>query len=226
VSLPLIILRPEPGASQSLARALEMGLTARKCPLFKMEPMPWAVPDGSSFDALVMTSANALRLGGDALLSLQVLPVIAVGSATAAAARATGFEVVYEGDGDGNEAALAAAALGFERLLHIAGKEHRGLGQTGASIKTVIAYASIPLATPAMLLPLIAQPCVAMVHSARAAERLNHLAGSRQAHITLVAISKSVVRAAGEGWQRTFASSLPSDAAMLALARDLCDEAS
>ena len=58
-------------------------------PLFSVESLAWKVPDAASFDALLLTSANAVRQAGAGLTQLRGLPVHAVGAATATAARST-----------------------------------------------------------------------------------------------------------------------------------------
>ena len=81
---PVVVLRPEPGASRTAARAEALGLDARVVPLFAIVPIEWSAPDPSDFDGIVLTSANAVRHGGEQLDELKALPVHAVGEATAA----------------------------------------------------------------------------------------------------------------------------------------------
>ncbi len=96
---PLIILRPEPGATRTAARAEAMGLEVRRRPLFTIVAVDWIAPDPGRFDALVLTSANAVRHGGRELDKLKGLPVHAVGEATAALVRAAGFKLAFVGEG-------------------------------------------------------------------------------------------------------------------------------
>ena len=84
----LIVLRPEPGASATVERAQALGLDAFAIPLFRVEPIAWTAPDAGQFEGLLLTSANAVRHGGDQLERLRGLPVYVVGEATAEAARA------------------------------------------------------------------------------------------------------------------------------------------
>jgi uroporphyrinogen-III synthase len=79
---PLLILRPEPGASATAARAragLTGGLPSR---CSRPSRCPGPCREGS-FDALLLTSANAVRLAG----ALPDLPVHAVGETSAARPR-------------------------------------------------------------------------------------------------------------------------------------------
>ena len=116
---PLVILRPEPAASRTAGQARDMGLTVHVLPLFELVPLPWSAPDPAGFDGLVLTSANAVCLGGEQLGKLSLLPVHAVGAATAAAARAAGLTVVAVGEGGVRNMDLPAG-----RLLHLAGRDH------------------------------------------------------------------------------------------------------
>ena len=116
---PLVVLRPEPALSATRARAEAIGLTVVACPLFTIEPLDWARPNPAEFDALLLTSANTLRRAGE-LGPLKTLPVVAVGEATAEAARDAGLSV--EMIGSGGVDALLAAIPGAKRLLHLAGE--------------------------------------------------------------------------------------------------------
>src|SRR5690606_10040333 len=75
---PLIILRPEPGAGRTAARAARMGLTAHLCPLFEARALDWAAPSPGRFDALLLTSAQTVRMAGPQLDQYRALPAYAV----------------------------------------------------------------------------------------------------------------------------------------------------
>ncbi|MBA3512277.1 MAG: uroporphyrinogen-III synthase, partial [Sphingomonas sp.] len=165
-----MILRPEPGASATVERAEAIGLEAVAMPLFEVEPVEWQAPDAGSFDALVLTSANAVRLGGDGLSRLRGLPVHAVGEATAAAAREAGFDIASSGEA-GVERLLGSVEAGV-RLLHLCG-EHRIEPHAAQAITAVPVYRSSALPPPADLRRIEGQ--VAAVHSPRAGQRLAEL---------------------------------------------------
>ena len=209
---PLIIVRPEPGASATAAQARAMGIEARTIPLFKVVPLAWKAPDPHGLDALVMTSANAARHGGTELDKLKGLPVHAVGPATAAAARAAGFSVATVGEGGARDIALP----GSERLLHLAGRDHVPVDSAGA----IAVYEARAITRPAGLDAL--GDCVVAIHSPRAGRRLAELVTSR-ARVTIAAISPSAAEACGGGWKRVHAAPQPTDAALLALAARLCE---
>ena len=119
----LIVLRPEPGASATVERARALGLDAVAIPLFRIEPIAWTAPDAGQFEGLLLTSANAVRHGGDQLEHLRGLPVYAVGEATAEVARAAGFDIASQGEA-GVDRLLGSIEPDL-KLLHLAGESRR-----------------------------------------------------------------------------------------------------
>jgi uroporphyrinogen-III synthase len=211
----LLLLRPEPGLSASAERARAMGLEVVACPLFEVEPVQWSPPDPARYEALLLTSANALRHGGDGLESLKSLPVHAVGAATAAAAEEAGFRVQTVGCGDFSD--LLAELPTSLWLLHLTGEERRDT-PPDRQIDTLIVYRSVQIEAPS--LPSLDGPVVA-VHSPRAALRFAELATTR--HRTAVAaISGAAADACGKGWERVEVADRPDDSSLLALAATLC----
>lgn len=211
----LLLLRPEPGLSASAERARGQGLEVIAAPLFRVEPVAWAVPDPASYDALLFTSANAVRHGGVGLGALTHLPVHAVGAATAEAARAAGFTVVSVGEG-GVEALLSSLPAAL-KLLHLAGQDrHDVAGHHRIDVRTV--YRSVAIASPA-LPPL--DGLVIAVHSPRAGARLAKIAGPHPA-AAIAAISAAAGVACGPGWGSVDVAAAPDDASLLALAARLC----
>lgn len=209
---PLVLLRPEPGGSRSAARAEAMGLDVSLVPLFVVVPLDWLAPDAAGFDGLVLTSANAVRHAGAELRKLNSLPVHAVGEATADLARAAGFTIASVGAGASRDMALPPG----QRLLHLAGRDHR---DTGAAT-TIAVYEARPLDRPAGLEAL--SGCVVAVHSPRAGRRLAELVADRSS-IAIAAISATAAEACGPGWERVEVASQPTDEALLALAARLCE---
>lgn len=220
---PLAILRPEPGASLSAARAESMGFEEiLRLPLFKVRPCDWTPPDPERFDAILLTSANAARHAGDGLAALKMLPVHAVGEATAAAALAAGLMVDRVGEG-GVDALLDLLPPG-QRLLHLSGRTRRQPTNEDHTIVPVAVYASLVRDTLEGIERL--EGCVACVHSPRAGERLGELVdkhGLDRGTIALAAISETSAQACGEGWARVGAAVSPDDATLLALAKRLCE---
>ena len=210
---PLVILRPEPGASRTAARAEAMGLSVQLMPLFAVVPLDWKAPDPGDFDGLILTSANAVRYGGEELQKLKGLPVHAVGEATAAVARTAGFDVVSVGEGGSSKMHLPAG----QRLLHLTGRNRIDMKAAAATIPIYDAREIEPSPALAQL-----RDCVIAVHSPRAGRRLAELVGDRSS-LSVAAISGAAAEACGTGWRRIEAASEPNDSALLALAARLCE---
>lgn len=205
---PALVLRPEPGGGATAGRLQAAGLPVIRLPLFAISPVTWAVPRGD-FDALLLTSANAVRHAGSALAALRTLPVVAVGKGTAAAARAAGLTVAAAGTGDGEEALALARENGWRRLLRLAGRDRTQL----AGVTDVAVYASDPIVPPAGALA-VARGAVALLHSRRAAALFRDLVerdAIAPAAVRLAAISRAVADAAGGGWDRIIVAPRPSD---------------
>lgn len=217
----LAIIRPEPGASESADRARQLGLTPLVVPLFELEPLQWTAPDPAGFDALLLTSANSVRLAGKQLQQLRGLPVLAVGEATAEAARTAGLGVRQAGGG-GVDSLLESIPPG-RRLLHLCGEQRREPNDESHAITALPVYRSADR-DPSEDLAAIEGSVVA-VHSPRAARRLGRLATEHsldQSAISLAAISREAAEAAGSGWGGVETAERPSDEALLALAARLC----
>lgn len=211
-----IVLRPAPGDAQTIARLTALGIPTRALPLFAVHPVAWSLPEGE-FDALLVTSANAIRYAG--LDGVRGLPVVAVGEASAAAARAVGFAVAITGASDGTAVVAEARATGFARLLHLAGHDRIAL----PDVTTVTVYRSETLDPPPGALE-AARGQVALLHSPRAARRFAALVDRDsvpRASIRLAALSEAIARAAGTGWGETLVAARPDDASLAALAARL-----
>jgi uroporphyrinogen-III synthase len=217
----IVVLRPEPDSSATVARARESGLDAVASPLFEIERVDWTVPDAGDFNALLLTSANAVRQAGPNLSQLLQLPVHAVGAATADAARAIGFEIGEVGRG-GVRALLSALRPGL-RLLHLCGEHRTAVGGSRQTITAIPVYRSSERGEADIS---DAGGAIVLVHSRRAARRFAQLAeqaGHDRATVTIAAISRGVAEAAGGGWQSVDVAREPSDEALLALASRLCN---
>ena len=216
--MKLLILRPQPGADETAARARALGLDPVVAPLFMVRALRWSPPNSAAFDAVLLTSANAARLGGDAMTPFFGLLCYAVGESTAEAARAAGFEDVRTGPTDGAAMLAQAASDGVAAALHLCGRDHIDLTHPDVAITAIPVYAS----DRADGLPEGAEGMLALLHSPRAAASLAELAGDRRGRIRLAAISAQTAAAAGSGWASLDVADAPRDAALLALAAKLC----
>jgi uroporphyrinogen-III synthase len=221
----LVILRPEPGASATAAAARALGIESLVVPLFAVEPVDWRVPEPVEFDAVILTSVNAILHGGVQIDRLRDLPAYCVGEATATAAREAGFKVANTGSG-GVDMLLGSLPPGL-RLLHPCGVDRREPQTARQVIVPVSVYRAVAI-EPGDAIRLIGGAVVA-VHSPRAAARLSALAnvlGLRRETIRIAAISDEAAASAGPGWQSVDAAAEPSDSALLALAARLCNKPS
>ena len=120
---------------------------------------------------MLLTSANAVRHGGEGLNELRGLPVHAVGAATAEAAREAGFDIASVGEA-GVDRLLGSIEPGL-KLLHVAGEDRKEPDDARQEIQAVTVYRS--RARDDVVLNDVGGS-VALIHSTRAAERFAELA--------------------------------------------------
>lgn len=216
----LLILRPQPGADATAARARALGLEPLVAPLFTIEPLDWETPDPAEIDAVLLTSANAPRCAGPAAGAFLDLPCFAVGAATAAAAREAGFANVKIGAADGAAALEMVGAAGAERVLHLCGQHFIPIERDSLQIvRRVVYVARVAPALPGTA----ADGTIVLLHSPRAASTFAALTDAAyRSRLSLVAISKAAAAAAGSGWASVEIAAEPRDEALLELAAKLC----
>jgi len=221
---PVIAIRPEPGLSATLGTAREAGLPVTGVPLFEVRPIGWDPPPPEQFDALLIGSVNAIRHAGASLADYRHLPVHAVGRMTARVAAEAGMRVGQRGEG-GLQDLLDSTAVP-KRFLRLAGEAHVALDPPAETkITTRIVYESAAMPMPARLADLLREGALVLLHSGVAAV---HMAAEcdrlriDRARIALAALAPRIASAAGKGWARVRSAERPEDAALLALARDMC----
>ena len=214
----VLVLRPKPAANATVERARRLGLDAMAVPLFEIAPVPWVAPDAGQFDALLVTSANAIRHGGEALQTLKDLPVYAVGEATARAASEAGFGIACVGNG-GVDRLLRSIPADL-RLLHLCGEDRKVPSGDHQMITAIINYRTLEV--PGAELN-ASSGSIALIHSPRAGRRLAELLKGR-GDVAIAAISAAAAEAVGTGWQTVETARDPTDDALLALAARLCDK--
>jgi uroporphyrinogen-III synthase len=213
---PIAVLRPEPGNTATADRVETLGRRAIRLPLFAVRPLAWSPPDPADHDALLLTSANAVRFGGLDLADFLPLPVLAVGEKTAEAARLAGFDVMAAGNTDAAAMLALAKGRGLSRVLHLGGRD-RAIDPHGPLTRAIAVYASeeVPVAAEAVGR---LRGATALLHSARAGARLGVLvdinAIARSA-IAVAALSPAVAAAAGTGWARIAIAAAPTDTALI-----------
>lgn len=220
----LLILRPQPGADETAARAAAMVLSAIIAPLFEIVSVAWDAPDPSRHDAIVLTSAQAARYAGPDLRRFAGLPCYVVGSATAQAARAAGITTVRIGPSDADALAEMMSAHGIARALHLAGRDHRAWPASGPVSDLCTVYSSEPVpALPAAARTALDAGAITLLHSPRAARRFATLVDRPM--VSIATISLATTAAAGDGWRHVVTAPRPRDTALLAVAAKLCQDA-
>ncbi|MEV4935135.1 uroporphyrinogen-III synthase [Sphingobium sp. LSP13-1-1.1] len=219
----VVILRPEPGAGRTAERAAELGLETRIFPLFVPQALQWDAPAPERFDALLLTSANAVRLAGPSLALYRNLPAYAVGRATAKTLEEAGFARIVAGNGDGTAIARRIAADGHGHVLHLAGRTVAPIDAGALRIERVVVYEMLRTGDDGLAERLEADS-ILLVHSPRAGELLaRHVGPGQRAFLHLIAISPAALAACGTGWASAQAPEKPDDERMLALAVRLCE---
>ena len=151
--LRALVTRPREDAAELAAALAARGIEAVIEPLIEIHFRAEPTPDLSGAQAVLCTSANGVRalarLGAE-----RTLPLLAVGDATAARARAEGFTAVDSAGGDVTALArLARDRLCRDggRLVHIAGSAVAGdlageLRAAGFEVERLVLYEARPAA--------------------------------------------------------------------------------
>ena len=185
MSRPVLVVRSEPGASETAARLAEHGHVPILSPVSRIV-FETAAPDLSPIDALAFTSANGVR-ALERLTHDRDWDVFAVGDATALAAREAGFRRVHSASGD----LSALIDLIFSELregvkiAHLSGEAIAGdlcetLCSAGLDCERIIVYRAEPadsLSEEARA-ALSNGETVVLIHSALGAERFLALAAA------------------------------------------------
>lgn len=209
----VLVTRPQPGAGETAARLAARGLVPILAPM--LEIVPLAGPPLPATDAILLTSRNGLLA-----LGRIDRPVFAVGTATAAAARAAGAAEVASAGGNARDLAdLVRARLppGASLVLPTAPGQgfalSAALRAAGYEVRVHPAYESRPVAT----LPLGASDAL---HAGRIGFALFFSAETARAFVA--AVRRAGLQAA-VGCVTAAAISAPVEVALRALAwRRLC----
>ncbi|QWC58237.1 uroporphyrinogen-III synthase [Erythrobacter sp. 3-20A1M] len=202
-----------------------MGLRVTGLPLSQAEPVEWTAP-AVAYDGLLVGSANVFRHGGAELDKLRDVPVLAVGERTADAARRAGWRVEAAGQG-GLQALLDALSPQPRRLLRLAGEQRVELAAPDSvEIDTVTLYrVRHHRLTPAQA-ALFSRGSVVLLHSGEAAAHFARecdRSGIDRSALSVAALAPRIAEAAGPGWGTVEVAPAPNDAALLAIAGELCE---
>jgi len=227
----VLVTRPEPGASATAQALRSAGFEPVVLPLTGIRPLEIAETSLPAFDAIALTSTNAIRHIPEWLrTSILTVPVHAVGAASAQAAREAGFANVIAGPGDaaGLASAISQTLAPGSTVLYLCGKVRKPefeleLRSRGIRAVPVETYDTVPtdLADADMRKLDAGALFAALVHSAEAAKALALLAKRpAAAHAFEGAHLVAISRRAAVPVEAVFADRIvvarePTDAAMI-----------
>jgi uroporphyrinogen-III synthase len=149
----LLVTRPEPDNAPTAEALRAQGHDVVLAPMLRIEMLPGVDLGAPPWSAILLSSANGARAiaAHPRRAELLSLPVLAVGRASAEAARAAGFAGVVSADGDATDLARLAAtrlAGAASPVLYVAGEDRSGnlagaLSAQGIAVRTVIAYRAV-----------------------------------------------------------------------------------
>lgn len=147
----VFVFRPRPDAERTARAIADHGFEPVLAPLFDVVRLPGAAPE-AAFDAIVLTSGNAIPALTEGPAGWRDLPVFTVGARTAARVREAGLDDARSADGDRNDLielikrTLPAPA----KLLMIVGRDRKEdvpdrLKEAGYTVTLWTAYAAEPV---------------------------------------------------------------------------------
>jgi uroporphyrinogen-III synthase len=157
--MAVLVTRPHPDDENTASALRARGFDVLRAPMLRFEPLGFRDDEATHYDAVLVTSANALRgltpqLSGHRLLKL---PLFTVGEHTASVAHQMGFEKIIAADGDAArlrdrvlEAVKTKTLKKTSPLLYLAGadvaRDLAGeLGAHGLSVVTQVTYRMVPV---------------------------------------------------------------------------------
>ena len=232
----LLVTRSRPDAARTAVALRAHGHEPIVAPLFELEILAELEADDGSWDAILLTSVNALWAVSQlayGTTARAIVPVFAVGERTAQAAREQGFTDVTSAAGDVDDLAdlVAARLTPPTRLLYLAGEERAGdlasaLRTKGFAVDTVQVYRIVAagMLPPEAAAALTGEIDGVLHYSRRSAEAF--LMAARNSGLLEAALRKPVhyclsprvaepLRAAGAADVR--AAERPNEASLLAL---------
>jgi len=224
------VTRPQPLAAETADRLRSLGHDVLMSPLLELAVLPWEQPTGH-VEAIAFTSPQAPGFAGPQGATYRALPVFAVGARTAEAARKAGFSDVHLTEGNASTLFEAVQQAGFRHVLHMAGRERaEAAPPEGLEVIVRVVY-------EARLADVFAPEAErglreghvdwVLLFSARTASHFASLyeaLGLPRTNLSIAAISPAALAAAGTGWGRLKAASVPSEVGVLAAAGLSCDK--
>jgi len=152
--MAILVTRPFPDSEATAAKLRARGYDVLLAPILKFEPVAFGDDGEMDYDAVIVTSANAIRAAAPQLQQRGwlKLPAFAVGEKTASCARDAGFSKVTAAEGDAvslvdlvRQSARSKALKKRASLLYLAGTELSRdlageLGEYGFNVVTRTTY--------------------------------------------------------------------------------------
>ncbi len=149
----LLVTRPEPDGERTAAELRARGHEVLLAPMLRVEAIPDAELGAGPWAGVLITSANGARAvaAHPRFGEIAGLPVVAVGRASAEAAREAGFAQAISAEGDGRDLVRAVAARFVGKpapLLYLAGEDRARdlvgeLGGFGIAVHPVVVYRTV-----------------------------------------------------------------------------------
>ena len=171
----VLVVRPEGDARRTGAQLAAEGHTAVVAPILRIEPTGEGPPPGT-FDAVAITSANAVPALASIREGIAAMPLYAVGQRTAAAIREAGLGQARSNASDAAELAniIAAETRPGGIVLHVAGRDRKEepantLARRGFDVVVWATYAAVavPVLPEAASAAFAASAVDAAVHYSR-----------------------------------------------------------
>lgn len=234
----ILITRPEEDAKDFAEDVRQAGFQPLIAPMLNIAALKFDVPDLVDYQALLFTSANAVRVFTDRCDDRNI-PVYTVGTRTAQVAQKAGFETVYSAEGTGLDLVdLVTAELRGEggKLLHVRGVHVAVdvddlLNDEGFGVDTLVVYEARPADDiSAEIRGFIKAGDVEAVtfFSKRTAEQFIKLVQKHNLEGALTGIKSLCISASVLeyvqvlSWQETYKSVQPDRAALLELLKNTC----
>jgi uroporphyrinogen-III synthase len=196
----VLVVRPEADARRTAARLAGRGHEALVAPVLRIEATGAPAPQGS-FDALAVTSANAIPALASIRERIAGVPLFAVGRRTAEALAEAGLPDAHVAPGDGASLAdlVAASVAPGGAVLHVAGRDRKSepgasLERRGFRVVVWTAYAAVAVAS----LPDAARPALkegtldaVLQYSRRSTETLMALAADAGCFVALLSLRQA-----------------------------------
>lgn len=139
----ILITRPQESA-QNFAHVLNtLGYQTIISPTLSVTPIDFDLPDLTTYDGLVFTSTNAVRLFCESTDERDI-DVFVVGEQTKQATEATGFQTIHSADGNSDDLIALIQNSKASRLLHIRGKHvMRSMKEALTHVNELIIYETV-----------------------------------------------------------------------------------